>query len=69
MKHLDLWSFWLREKVTQKIIRVGYVPTKGMPADLLTKALPHKSLEQHQHETFLTGSLTLSGGHVAIDHI
>jgi hypothetical protein len=48
MKHLDLKYFWLREKVTQKAIHVGYVPTRDMPADLLTKALPCEAVERHR---------------------
>jgi hypothetical protein len=48
MKHLDLRYFWLREKVAQRAIQVGYVPTKDMPADLLTKALPRESVERHR---------------------
>ena len=48
MKHLDLRYFWLREKVIQKTIQIRYIPTSCMPADLLTKALPHELVECHQ---------------------
>jgi hypothetical protein len=48
MKHLDLRYFWLREKVVQKVIQIGYVPTHSMPADLLTKALPRELVERHR---------------------
>jgi len=39
MKHLDLWFFWLRDKVTAGSISPLSVPTYGMAADLLTKPL------------------------------
>jgi hypothetical protein len=48
MKHLDLRYFWLREKVARKEIRIGYVPMRDMPADLLTKALPRELVEWHR---------------------
>jgi transposase InsO family protein len=48
MKHLDLRYFWLREKVVQKTIQIGYVPTGSMPADILTKALPRELVERHR---------------------
>jgi hypothetical protein len=40
MKHLDLQCFWLRDEVVEGKIRVEYVPTRDMVADILTKALP-----------------------------
>jgi len=40
MKHLDLRYYWLRDEVERKVISVCYCPTREMPADLLTKALP-----------------------------
>lgn len=39
MKHLDLRFFWLREAVFEGEISVSHVPTKLMPADILTKPL------------------------------
>ena len=39
MKHLDLRYYWLRERVEKGDIRLFHVPTKDMPADLLTKSL------------------------------
>ena len=63
MKLLDLRYFWLREKVAQKVIRLGYEPTNSIPADLLTKALSR--VEWHSnHGTFLNGKLTALSGHM-----
>jgi hypothetical protein len=39
MKHLDLRFFWLRDMVTSGVIRVLYIPTAVMAADMLTKPL------------------------------
>lgn len=40
MKHLDIRFYWLRNKVKKRNIKLEYVPTAEMPADLLTKPLP-----------------------------
>ena len=39
MKHLDLRYYWLRDVVEAGQIDVCYLPTKSMPADIMTKAL------------------------------
>ena len=39
MKHLDLRYYLLRDVVEQGLIRLEYIPTAQMPADLCTKAL------------------------------
>ena len=39
MKHLDLRLYWLRDVVEQGLIEPKYLPTRDMPADLMTKAL------------------------------
>ena len=39
MKHLDLCYYWLRDVVEAGQIDVCYLPTKSMPADIMTKAL------------------------------
>ena len=41
MKQLDLWFYWLRDKVEEGVIAPNFVPTAEMPADLLTKPLDH----------------------------
>ena len=39
MKHLDLRHYWLRDIVDSSQIDVLYIPTRDMPADIMTKAL------------------------------
>ncbi|THH00740.1 hypothetical protein EW145_g7032 [Phellinidium pouzarii] len=39
MKHLDLRHYWLRDVVEAGDIDIKYLPTKSMPADIMTKAL------------------------------
>ena len=46
MKHLDLRYFWLRDQVTQEVIKPVYVSTENMPADLLTKPLAKVKVER-----------------------
>lgn len=48
MRQIDLKYYWLRDMVNKKIIKVGYVPTGEMPADLLTKALSPELVERHR---------------------
>jgi hypothetical protein len=40
MKHVDLRDLFVREKVTEGVILVEYVPSKENIADILTKVLP-----------------------------
>jgi hypothetical protein len=44
MKHLDLRHYWLRDTVKAGLIDVKYIPTKQMPADIMTKALSRGSV-------------------------
>ncbi len=39
MKHLHLRFFWLREVVNDGKVKIGYISTNVMPADILTKSL------------------------------
>ena len=39
MKHMDLRYFWLRDVVEKGLIRLEYIPTDDMVADILTKSL------------------------------
>jgi hypothetical protein len=48
MKHLDLRYFWLRDAVSKGIIGVKYIATKLQVADILTKALPRITMEEHR---------------------
>ena len=40
LKHVDIKDHFLREQVTEGIIKLKYCPTTEMVADLLTKGLP-----------------------------
>jgi len=40
MKHLDLRSYWLRDKVEKGMIYPDIIPTWEMIADCLTKSVP-----------------------------
>ena len=48
LRHVDIHKNWLRQEVQAGRIRVDWVPTKDMPADGLTKALPRQ-----RHESFI----------------
>ena len=45
MKHLDLRHYWLRDVVKDGLVAVKYIPTKSMPADIMTKPLPKATVE------------------------
>ena len=39
MKHIDVMYHWLREKVEKGLLKLQFVPTDNMVADVLTKGL------------------------------
>ena len=45
MKHLDLRFYWLRDVVEAGHVKVCYVSTQSMPADILTKALGYVKVQ------------------------
>jgi hypothetical protein len=45
LRHVDVHRAWLRQEVQQRCLQVTWVPSRSMPADGLTKALP-KPLHQ-----------------------
>ena len=46
MKHLDLRFYWLRDAVNARLIAPQYIPTKSMPADIMTKSLSRQSVQE-----------------------
>ena len=53
LRHVDIHSHWLRQKVQRGSIHIRWVPTKEMVADGLTKALP--SAYKHDSSVKMTG--------------
>ena len=45
-RHLDIKELWLQSEVRDGHIEVKHVPGETNPADLLTKQLPQKKLNQ-----------------------
>ena len=39
-KHIDVRYHWIPEAILMRQIKITHVPSKEMPADILTKALP-----------------------------
>lgn len=48
LRHIDIHQSWLRQEVQAGAVNVKWIPTKAMPADGFTKALPHQ-----KHEEFM----------------
>ena len=48
-KHIDVRHHFLRELVSEQVIRVEYVPTAQQHADVLTKPLPVDTFRYHRN--------------------
>ncbi|RVX15027.1 Retrovirus-related Pol polyprotein from transposon RE1 [Vitis vinifera] len=44
-KHVEIYRYFITEKVTSDTVKLNYVPTKHQTADILTKALPRPNFE------------------------
>ena len=53
-KHIDTKLHFIRERVENKEVKIHYVPTEEMTADILTKSLPRVKVEKHR--TVLLGN-------------
>ena len=49
-KHISIQQHFVREKVEQEEVRLEYLPTGDMLADLLTKALPREKMERFRKQ-------------------
>jgi hypothetical protein len=48
-KHIAVRYHFVRDACEREIIRLSYLPTSDMVADILTKALPRESHWKHMH--------------------
>jgi hypothetical protein len=48
MRHVLINYHYVRELIAQGLLKVSYVPTSEMIADLFTKALPRESFDKHR---------------------
>jgi hypothetical protein len=46
LRHINIHHHWLRQEIVEGNINIDWIETKMMPADGLTKPLPH---QKHQH--------------------
>ena len=53
-KHIDTKLHFIRERVENKEVKIHYVPTEEMTADILTKSLPRVKVQKHR--TVLLGN-------------
>ena len=49
-KHISIQQHFVREKVEEGQVRMDYLPTGDMLADLLTKALPREKVERFRQD-------------------
>ena len=49
-KHFDIRHHFIREKVMKGVLKLEYLPTTEMVADILTKALPRVKFEQFRDD-------------------
>ena len=49
-KHISIQQHFIREKVENEEVRLEYLPTGDMVADLLTKALPREKVERFRRD-------------------
>jgi hypothetical protein len=54
LRHIDIHQHWLRQEVQEGRLHIKWLPTKDMPADGLTKALPRQRHEQFIKQLNLT---------------
>ena len=55
-KHIDVRSFFVKDKVAESLILVEYTPTTSMLADPLTKGLPICVFQEHDTRMRLLGA-------------
>jgi hypothetical protein len=49
-KHIPIKYHFLRDQVTQKIVKIVYLDTKEQIADIFTKPLPRSTFENLRHK-------------------
>lgn len=57
IKHIEVKTYYIREKIENKLVKLVYCPTEMMVADLLTKALPST---QHNNLCAMIGMRSMS---------
>jgi len=48
-RHIDIHHHFIQEYIEHREIRLNYVSTKDMLADVFTKALPHEAFERFRN--------------------
>jgi hypothetical protein len=60
-KHIDIRYHFIRERVAKGTIKLNFVSTKFMLADVFTKALPRDAFEKFREQLGLIRDITSSG--------